>query len=269
MAWKLLSRWVAASAPPPIEEIQAALDEQRYADAARMLTSAELAGDRTPRLSTLSGELNLARGRYAEALADFSAAARTSSERAQALQGEGVALSLLNRPDLAVASLERAVVEAPAAWRAWNALGAEYDRRKDWARSENAYAQALIHSGAAAIVLNNRGYSRLLQRRPREAADDLAAALKKKPDLAAARTNLRLALAMAGNYAGAVAPTPADDTGALLNNAGLVARLTGDRAMAQDLLGQAMKARSEFYRRAAENLEATAPTAGGARAANP
>ena len=66
-------------------------------------------------------------------------------------------------------------------------------------------------SGGAAQVLNNRGYSRLLQHRRDEAIADLVAALRKRPDMAEARTNLRLALAMGGDYERAVSGASADD----------------------------------------------------------
>ena len=141
------------------------------------------------------------------------------------------------------------------AWRAWNALGAEYDLRQDWAGAAQAYDQAIATSGGAAIVLNNRGYSRLLQHRPDEAAPDFVAALQKKPDLAAARTNLRLALAMKGDYVRATAAGVSDDEATLLNNAGFAAALRGDYAKAKELLDRAMKARSEYYGRASENLD--------------
>jgi Flp pilus assembly protein TadD len=145
----------------------------------------------------------------------------------------------------------------PRAWQAWNALGSEYDRRHDWANAENAYAQALSASGDAAIVLNNRGFSRLSQKKPDLAIADFVAALQKKPDLAPARNNLRLAMSMQGEYDRAIKGAAATDEAAVLNNAGFAAMLRGDYAKAKELLSQAMKAKKGYYGLAAANLEMT------------
>ncbi len=102
--------------------------------------------------------------------------------------------------------------------------------------------------------MNNRGYSRILQHRLEDAIADLVTALQKRPDFAEARTNLRLVLAMKGDYGRAVSPGAEDDKAALLNNAGFAAALRGDYAQAEDLLGQAIKTRSVYYDRASQNL---------------
>jgi Flp pilus assembly protein TadD len=244
-----------ASRDAAVAQIQQAIDEQRLLDAGRMLDSERLAGVSDPRLILLSADLSLARASYPAALAAYRSAEANPATRARALQGEGVALSLMDRSTEALAVLQKAVAEDPAAWRAWNALGSEHDRRAQWPEAETAYEHALASSDSTAIVLNNRGYSRLLQNRRAEAVADLVAALQKKPNLAEARTNLRLALAMGGDYDRAIAGGAPDDQAALLNNAGFAAGIRGDFAQAEDLLGRAMKIKSEYYGRAAENLK--------------
>jgi len=203
------------------------------------------------------------RGRYQDALSNFTSIKMEKSVHAQALEGEGIALSKLGRNDEAVFSLQAAVMEDPAAWRAWNALGSEYDRRHDWANAENAYTHALSGSGNAAIVLNNRGFSRLSQKKPDLAIPDFVAALQKKPDLAPARNNLRLAMSMQGEYDRAVKGAGATDQAAVLNNAGFAAMLRGDYAKAKELLTQAMKAKDGYYALAAANLEMAQALANG------
>jgi len=149
-------------------------------------------------------------------------------------------------------------------WRAWNALGGEYDRRQDWASAEDAYAHALTTSNRDAIVLNNRGFSRVLQNRLDDGIADLVAALQKKPDLSAARTNLRLAMGLKGDYDRALAAGPQEDKAALYNNVGYAAMLRGDQARATELFNKALTERSEFYGRASNNLDlagAMKPTA--------
>lgn len=238
-----------------VGEIRRAIDEQRLLDAGRMIDQAMLGGVKDPRLSLLGGDLNLVRKRYNVALTSYRMAEGATETRAQSLQGQGLALALLGRSGEALEMLKRAVAEDPKAWRAWNALGAQFDARADWTAAEGAYAQAMANSGGTAQVLNNRGYSRLLQSRRDEAVADLVAALQKRPDMAEARTNLRLALAMGGDYERAISGASADDRAALLNNAGFAAGIRGDYAKAEELLSQALKVKSEYYARASENLK--------------
>ena len=254
----------AAVSAETVSQIRQAIDEQRLVDAARLLDAALLNGARDPRLSLLSGDISLARANYGLALASYRAAQEAPETRAASLEGQGVALSLMQRTDEAMAALLAAVQANPSAWRAWNALGSEYDRNAQWQKAEDAYKHSLEASGGAAIVLNNRGYSRLLQRRREEAVADLVAALDKKPNFPEARTNLRLALALGGDYERAIAGGTPGDQAALLNNAGFAAGMRGDYAQAEDLLGRALKVKSEYYARAAENLKIVRALAAGA-----
>ena len=152
--------------------------------------------------------------------------------------------------------LEQAVQADKGLWRAWNAIGREYDMRRNWERAEQAYGVALAAPDAKiAVVLNNRGYSRLLQGRLDEASADLVRALESDPSLRLARTNLRLTLAARGDYSRAAAGGIGDDRAAILNNIGLSAALRGDYGQAETLLNQAMAARGEYYARASQNLE--------------
>jgi Flp pilus assembly protein TadD len=238
-----------------VAEIRRAIDEQRLVDAGRMIDQAMLDGRKDPRLALLGGDLNLARQRYSVALTSFRIAEANAETHAAALQGQGLALALMGRSNDAFEALQRAVAADPQAWRAWNALGAEYDTRGRWKEAEDAYAHAAQASGNAPQVLNNRGYSRLLQGRRDEAVADMVAALQKKPDMVEARTNLRLALAMGGDYDRATSGGGADERAMLLNNAGFAAGMRGDYAKAEDLLNEALQVKSEYYARASENLK--------------
>lgn len=250
-----------AAADPAVAEavardIDRALQERRLADAGALLEQAAGAGMKTPRITELTGELLLARARYADALDTFHKVEADEALRARVMQGEGIALSLMGRSDDALAALTRSTSQDPSLWRAWNALGKEYDLRRDWVHADQAYTAALgAPSANAAVVLNNRGYSRLLQGKKDEASQDFVAALEKDPSLAAARTNLRLALALKGDYARAAAAGVGEDRAVVLNNVGLAAALRGDFAESENLLGQAMAARGQYYGRASSNLE--------------
>lgn len=253
-----------------LAELDRALDEGRLVDAGRILDMSLASGRRDPGLMLRSGELHLARQRYAEADASFAQAETAPELRARALQGRGVALAQLGRSDQAVGVLREAVKADPNLWRAWNALGVESDRRRDWTGAEEAYAKALAIPAAEAAVYNNRGYSRLLQGRLGEAAADFVAAVDKDPSLAVARSNLRLTLALRGEYAKATAVTDTNDRPAALNNAGFAAVMRGDLASAEQLFKQAIAARGSAYGRAYENLALVGALKGEAgKAANP
>ena len=238
-----------------VAQIQQALDDQRYVDAGTLLDRALISGGSDPRLAVLAGSLNLAKGRYDQALASFKRVDAQAATRARALEGEGIALSLLGRTEEAQPILESSVSENPAAWRAWNALGVIYDRRHDWAKADVAYQHAISASKSSPIVLNNRGFSRLSQNRLDDAASDFVAALQIKPDFASARNNLRLAIAMKGDYSRAIEGTDSSNRASVLNNAGFAAMARGDYSEAEDLLGQAIQAKGEYYSVAAANLE--------------
>jgi Flp pilus assembly protein TadD len=236
--------------------VRQALDEQRYTDASSILDRASILGPKSAELDLLRGEVLLARGQFGPALEAFRAVDTVPSQKAAAEEGEGIALSQLGRSDEALATLKAASALDKTQWRAWNALGREYDLRRDWPAALAAYAAALDAPGAkTAVVLNNRGYSYLIQNRPREAAADLVTALAKDPGLAAARTNLRMALAFEGSYDRASMTGAGDDRAAILNNVGLAAAVRGDYVMAEKYLKEAMAIRSQFYSRAAENLQ--------------
>jgi tetratricopeptide (TPR) repeat protein len=237
-------------------QVRQALDERRYVDAGDLIERAKVSGDKSPLLTGLYGELLLARGRFSEALATYRSVEADPAERPAALEGEGLVLSLTGHSDEALADLKQATTLDKGLWRAWSAMGREYDLRRDWKLSQAAYVAALAAPGAnTAIVLNNRGYSHLLQAQKELAAADFVAALDKDPALAAARTNLRITLAMEGQYLRAAATGVGDDRAAVLNNVGLAAAIRGDYMEADKLLNQAIEVKGAYYARAADNLQ--------------
>lgn len=240
---------------PVLDAVNQALAEGRLVDAGRILDSAYAAGAVDPRLLLCSGELQLARERYDEAIVTFSQAEASAPLKARAMQGRGMALSKRGRPADAVPVLEEAVRLDPSLWRAWNTLGVERDRRHDWAGAADAYEHALKAPDASAIVLNNRGYSLLLQEKYREASNDFVLALQKDPGLSGARTNLRLSLALQGDYQRATSVSGTEDRASVLNNAGFAAVLRGDLNAAEGLFKQAIDVRGSSYGRAIENLQ--------------
>lgn len=240
-----------------LKRVQQAMEEQRFVDASRWLDEAMLTGAQDPKLWLARGELDLKRGRFVSAAENFRLAQASPSTRAAALEGEAIALLSAGQTQQAFSALQSAVAENPMAWRAWNALGSLHDQRQQWQEAQSAYDKALTASDNAAIVLNNRGYSLLLQGQREAAIRDFIAALKKQPTMVCARGNLRLALALGGDYERAIAGGSPKDQAALLNNAGFAATMRGDFDKATELLNSALRTRSSYYDRAAENLKFT------------
>jgi tetratricopeptide (TPR) repeat protein len=257
-ATKTQPNQVGDNAAALADQMRQALDERRYIDASDLLEKARALNLHSPRLTALDGELLLAKGQIPAALAMFRSVAGDPVVKSKALEGEGLSLSLMGKSDEALIALKQATALDKTSWRAWNGLGREYDVRKDWKQSQAAYAQAMAAPGAnTAIVLNNRGYSHLLQKQNELAITDFVAALDKDPALAAARTNLRLAMAIEGHYDRAATTGVGDDRAAVLNNVGLAAAIRGDYDEASKLLNQAIEAKGSYYERATDNLQLT------------
>ena len=250
----------SAATEAGIAMIRDAIAELRFMDAERLLDEAAVSQVRDDRLTLLAGELELARHQLKPALAAFDelesrAGTVAAATLIQARTERGITLSLLGRSDDAIRVLTVVIQSDPTQWRAWKALGSEYDTRRAWDKAEAAYARAMEASNGAALVLNNRGYSRLLQKRYDESAADLVAALNQRPDFPEARANLRIVLAMKGDFAHAIQGGGDQDEATLLNNAGFAAALQGDYARAEDLLTRAIKLRGSYFERAGENLK--------------
>ena len=257
----------SAAAEAGIAMIRDAITELRFMDAERLLDEAAASQVKDDRLTLLAGELELARHQLKPALAAFDeleARAKTVAPATliQARTERGITLSLLGRSDDAIRVLTVVTQSDPTQWRAWNALGSEYDARRAWDQAEAAYAHAMEASNGAALVLNNRGYSRLLQKRYDESAADLVAALNQRPDFPEARANLRIVLAMKGDFARAIQGGGDQDQATLLNNAGFAAAMQGDYARAEELLHRALRLRSTYYEKAGENLKVVSALAG-------
>ncbi len=70
---------------------------------------------------------------------------------------------------------------APKSSEAWLGLAACYDRLRDFAKADRAYAKALAIAGPTSEVLNNQGYSYILRGDLKAARDKLLAAQRADP----------------------------------------------------------------------------------------
>jgi len=175
--------------------------------------------------------------------------------RARALEGVGLTNERLGNLEGAQAALEAAVAADDTLWLAWSGLARLHDRAQAWDLSAAAYERALANSPRRGVVLNNWGMSLLARGEPEEAAGRFKEALQTSPDLAVARANLRLALAMAGEDQQVLAQASIPERPQVLNNLGYVALVRGDLSRAEAYFQQAIEENPTFYQRAYDNLK--------------
>jgi Flp pilus assembly protein TadD len=245
---------VAAVDPRATEWAEKALAQEKYGDARKLAERVLEAEPGNARAGLVLAELQLAAGQAEKAARDFEALAGDAEIGARALQGLGIALIRAGETQKAELALKQAVDREPGLWRAWNALGYLHDARNDSAGAERAYGQALAANERNAVLYNNRGFSRLMQRKADAAVDDFRRALQIDPQQELAKANLRLALAWQGHYAHAAAGASAAESGRALNNVGYVALMRGDLETAERYLSRAMAADAGYNSAAARNL---------------
>jgi len=175
--------------------------------------------------------------------------------QARALQGEGLALSAMGQREEGQRRLLEALKMDPGLWRAWNAVGVNYDGMRAWEDARSSYEKAAAASpSAAAAVRNNEAMSLLLQGKKDQAEAAFQDALNLDPRSPLIRANLRILLASEGRYDEALAAIPSNQLPTALNNVGYMAMKRGDYAAAQKFLTQAMQSSPAYYEKAARNL---------------
>lgn len=213
------------------------------------------------RLDELEGRLALAQGRAGDAFAAFDRVLSVEQENCRAMEGAGLAALRLDRVNAAKLRLRDAVAHCSERWRAWNALGVIADRVGDWAESTHAYGEARAIVPDEATVINNMGYSLILQARFAEAEAILREGLLLAPDDSRLLNNLDLATIGANEPLpdrimpeDGTSPDPAQQA-LRLNNAGFLAYLLGKGDVAKGYLQQALEASQVHYDRAQANLD--------------
>lgn len=253
---------MSPAAPPPsaealswqIQAAERALEDGSTDEAGQMFARILASAPDDPRALLGVGELKLALGEPREAGRLFDQLTGNPEVAARAEQGRGLALLQTDRRDSALESLTKAVELDPSLWRAWNAIGHLHDRAGRWVEARAAYEQALAASPFRAGILNNMGFSLVLQRQWGEAAELLSQAVHLKPDFELARNNLRLALAWQGRYVEALSGVQRDKMAIALNNVGYAAMMRGDLAAAEGYLLRAIETSPAFFEPAALNL---------------
>lgn len=207
-------------------------------------------------LDGLDARLALAEGRNADAFFAFSRLADVSPNDCAAREGAGLAALRLGSLNGAQKLLNEAIAICPDRWRPWNALGVVADRNGDWKSSSTAYTRALGLVPTEPAVLNNLGYSLILQHRFDEAEQMLRSAIRFAPDNVRLSNNLDIAMIAAGKTLDPdIATNPPARRAARLNNAGYISFLSGRTPVAKSYLEDAIAIGPAHFGRAATNLK--------------
>jgi Tfp pilus assembly protein PilF len=238
-----------------LEEAERALEAGRAQAAFEKFTRVLKSAEDSVRARLGIAESYLVARNLDKALAAFEALGQIPEVQARALQGRGLALSLMGKREAGQELLLAAVEEDPRLWRAWNSIGRNYALQGNSRAANESYDSALTAQPAAASVHNNKGVALMMQGSYRGAANSFRKALRLEPNSQVIRMNLRLAQAWQGNYAEALAGVTPDQAPEILNNIGYVAIGRGDYAEAEAYLVRAMEKSPAYYEKAARNLE--------------
>ncbi|MEO5972747.1 MAG: tetratricopeptide repeat protein [Sphingomicrobium sp.] len=252
-----------ATAPVPLglDETAHAIASGRLDQARTMLAAAVAAGASGAAVDRLLADIAFADGRDDEALTRYRAL--LVLQPGEPLLAERAAISALRdgKADEAAALAHAATRSPGASWRAWNTLAVCADLNRDWAAADAAYERALGLGPDAAEVLNNQGWSQLLRGEWSAAVPLLERAAQLRPGSPRVANNLELArAAVAEDLPRRTAGESDQAWAARLNDAGVVARLSGDKARAIAAFTRAIEASGRWYERAWNNLASARQT---------
>lgn len=258
LAWLLAAALAPAEAgpPAPFAEARHAISVGRLDQARLMIGKAVAAGARGPAVDRLIADLAFASGRMTEAASGYAVLAAMPDADIMIVERAG--LAALRTGDLAGAErwIGQATGRPGASWRAWNALAVIADHRRDFAAADLGYARAVELAPDQAEIVNNIGWSLLLRGEWERAAAELERAHSLQAGDRRIANNLELARAAIARDLPGRNPGESDgDWAARLNDAGVVAHRRGDRARAIAAFTRAIEARSNWFERAANNLE--------------
>lgn len=232
-----------------------ALQAGRLNQARIILAAAVKGGAQGDEVDRLLADLAFRSGNYAEALDRYEKLAAAHPQETLTFERAGIAAVQVGDLRRAAAALTAATALPGATWRAWNALGAVSDLRRDWEAADMAYGRAEALAFERAEILNNRGWSLLLRGQWQGALPLLERANNLDPKSRRIADNLELARAAVADDLPRRAPGESDSGwAARLNDAGVAAAVAGDRKRAIAAFAQALTATSQWYARAANNL---------------
>ncbi|MGH6728739.1 MAG: tetratricopeptide repeat protein [Sphingomicrobium sp.] len=247
----------AAASPIAAREVELAIESGRLEQARLMIAEMIKAGEPAEALDKVLAYLAFASGKYEEALARYQTSIGNHPADRMACERGGIAALHVNRLADARSLLACATADRSATWRAWNARGVLADIDQDWGAAKRFYGEALALDRDNARILNNVGYSNLLQGDWDNAVRLFERAQALDPSIERIANNLELAGAALDEDLPRRRPAEsASAWAARLNDAGVAAELLGDRQRAIANFTRALEASGSWYDRAANNLAA-------------
>jgi tetratricopeptide (TPR) repeat protein len=184
----------------------------------------------------------------------YSLALQVNPDHLLALEGRGLILLAHGEDDRAENDLTRAVAQDPAAWRSYNGLGLLADRRGKHEVAIVYYSAALDIQPDSGMLLNNRGYSRMLANDYVMAEVDLVKAAE-LTGFRKAWINLGVLDAQQSRYDSAVESfSHVLKEFEALNRTAEIAMSNGDYAIAAPLLHRAISLSPSYFPVAEDNL---------------
>lgn len=246
----------AAPTPTPLT-VATAIEEGRFDQARLMIARMVEAGTDQPAIDRLSADLMFEEGKDAEALSLYAKLLAATPGQGALCEQAAIAAMRLSHLGEAEGYLDCAVKAPQSSWRAWNARGVLDDWKRDWTAAASAYEQALARDQNNPSVLNNIGFSNLLQGDWEGAIGFFERAAAGSPENERMRNNLELARTALSQDLPRRMPHESDgEWAARLNDAGMVARILGDRERAIAAFTRAIEANGSWFERAANNLKA-------------
>lgn len=174
---------------------------------------------------------------------------------ARSLQGRGLIALRSGQPELALRLFNQALERDPDLWRAKIGTARAHLALGDPAGATQALIRAEASAALNASALNDIGMVFLTDQVPDRAVAYFERALVLEAQHPSARSNIRIARAMLGDYDAAVAGVAPDDAADALNNAGYAAILNGAYETADRLLRRALEISPVYHAAARANLE--------------
>nr|WP_246333132.1 tetratricopeptide repeat protein [Sphingomicrobium lutaoense] len=225
-----------------------------------MVGSAVEAGASGVPVDRLLAGIAFAEGKHERALTLARAILVEAPDDAAMLEIAGLAALRDGRDEEAFHLLRRGVMANPNRWQLFNAFGVAADRMGDHRGARAAYRQGLMLAPDEPKLLNNLGWSLLLDGSWHAALAPLERAAALRPDDPLIRRNMELARAANAAELPARRRGESDaDFAARLNDAGVIAAAQGEKARAAAAFTRAIEASSQWYGRAARNLDAVRP----------
>ncbi len=205
------------------------------------------------------GDIQLSMGDALLGLSQFAGALkhyRAAPASAQSFAGIVLSKAALGASEDVEVDLNAALEINLSDTRLWLALGRFYDSEDRSLEAQSTYVQALKFGADHAVIVNSLGMSLLRAGRQAQALEKFQQANAIAPDVEVFDNNRRLALALQGDFDGAISGVTESRAAHIYNDAGFIAAKTGKPQIAKILYRQALQISPVYFPPAKANLDA-------------